>query len=104
MKTVIRESFKETLRLGDNKIKPEHLILTTLVVKNNEVTQVLSEMGSDIEDLTEKLESYLRIKIKNPNIVEPKIIPLNVSSKNSQFFYFIITLQIFIFYLFLFHN
>lgn len=83
MKTVVRESFKETLRLGDNKIKPEHLILTTLLVKNNEVTQVLNEMGSDVDDLAEKLESYLRIKVKNPNIVEPKIIPLNVSSKNA---------------------
>jgi len=82
LKTTIRESFKESIRLGDPKIKPEHLILSVLSIKNTQVSDVLGEMGSDIKDLSEKLEGYLRFKIKNPNIVEVKIVPLSESSKN----------------------
>jgi len=40
-------------------------------------------MGSDVTDLMEKLEGYLRLKIKNPNIVEVKIVPLSESSKHA---------------------
>jgi ATP-dependent Clp protease ATP-binding subunit ClpC len=83
LKVVIRQSFKESIRLGDNKIKPEHLILAVLNQEKNDVFDVLKEMGSDVTDLSEKLEGYLRFKIKNPNIVEVKIIPLSESSKNA---------------------
>ena len=83
LKVVIRQSFKESIRLGDNKIKPEHLILALLNQEKNDVSDVLKEMGSDVTDLSEKLEGYLRFKIKSPNIVEVKIIPLSESSKNA---------------------
>ena len=82
LKTTVRHAFKESLRLGDPKIKPEHLILSVLSLKDTQVNDVLSEMGSDTKDLSEKLEGYLRFKIKNPNIVEVKIVPLSESSKN----------------------
>jgi len=83
LKSTVREAFKESLRLGDPKIKPEHLILSILSLNDNEVISVLKEMGSDVKDLSEKLEGYLRFKIKNPNIVEVKIVPLSESSKNA---------------------
>jgi len=82
LKTTVRQAFKESLRLGDPKIKPEHLILSVLSLKDTQVNSVLLEMGSDVKDLSEKLEGYLRFKIKNPNIVEVKIVPLSESSKN----------------------
>jgi ATP-dependent Clp protease ATP-binding subunit ClpA len=59
LKVVIRQSFKESIRLGDNKIKPEHLILALLNQEKNDVSDVLKEMGSDVTDLSEKLEGYL---------------------------------------------
>ena len=83
LKATIKTAFKESIRLGDSKIKPEHLLLAVLNDNQNEATNVLEEMGSDVEDLSEKLEGYLRFKIKNPNIVEVKIIPLSESSKNA---------------------
>ena len=83
LKSTVREAFKESLRLGDSKIKPEHLVLSILSLKDNQAIDVLKEMGSDIKDLLEKLEGYLRFKIKNPNIVEVKILPLSEPSKNA---------------------
>ena len=49
--------------------------------KNNKTVEVIHEMGSDAILLSEKLESYLRFKIKNPKLIEVKIIPLSETSK-----------------------
>ena len=82
LKATVRGAFKEAIRLGDTKIKPEHLLLSLLNLNENPVSETLNEMGSETKDLMEKLEGYLRFKIKNPIIVEVKIIPLSESSKN----------------------
>ena len=83
LKEIIRGAFREATRLNDNKIKPEHMVLSMLNGQKNEVTEVLEMMGADISDLSEKLEAYLRFKIKNPIIIESKILPLNESAKNA---------------------
>jgi len=77
LKNIIKKAFKEAIRLGDQKIKPEHLFLSILEDKNNKTIEVFNEMGADTKNLSEKLEAYLRIKIRNPKIVEVKIIPLS---------------------------
>ncbi len=83
LKAIMKEAFKESVRFGENKIKPEHLLLSILNLDDNQVIEVLEAMGSDVDDLMEKLEGYLRFKIKNPNIVELKIVPFSESSKNA---------------------
>ena len=83
LKVILKGSFKESIRLGDSKIKPEHILLSVFNDKKNEATEVFEEMGSDVTDLMEKLEGYLRLKVKNPNIVEVKIVPFSESSKNA---------------------
>jgi ATP-dependent Clp protease ATP-binding subunit ClpC len=83
LKIIIKNAFRESLRLGDSKIKPEHILLAIFNDRENGATDVLKEMGSDVNDLMEKLEGYLRFKIKNPIIVEVKIVPLSESSKNA---------------------
>ena len=83
LKVILKGSFKESIRLGDSKFKPEHILLSVFNDKKNEATEVFEEMGSDVTDLMEKLEGYLRLKVKNPNIVEVKIVPFSESSKNA---------------------
>lgn len=83
LRGIFKNAFRESIRLGDSKIKPEHILLAVFNDKENGATEVFEEMGSDVTDLMEKLEGYLRLKIKNPNIVEVKIAPLSESSKNA---------------------
>lgn len=83
LKNVLKKAFREAIRLGDQKIKPEHLFLAILSDKNNKTVEVIQEMGSDAILLSEKLESYLRFKIKNPKLIEVKIIPLSETSKQT---------------------
>jgi ATP-dependent Clp protease ATP-binding subunit ClpC len=83
VKNTIKKAFKEAVRLGDVKIKPEHIFLSILSDNDNMVIDVINAMGSNSDDLSEKLESYLRFKIKNPKLNEVKIIPLSESSKET---------------------
>lgn len=83
LRGIFKNAFRESIRLGDSKIKPEHILLAVFNDKDNGATEVFEEMGSDVTDLMEKLEGYLRLKIKNPTLVEVKIAPLSESSKNA---------------------
>ena len=80
VKDILKNSFKESLRLGDLEINPDHITLALLNDNENNVIEILLTMDFDIEDLSSKLESYLRLKIKNPKL-EKKILPLSKSSK-----------------------
>ena len=80
VKWILKESFKESVRLGSKSIEPEHLMLTLLSDPNNTVVNVLELMGFDVEDLMAKIESFLRLKIKNPQL-EIKLLSLSQTSK-----------------------
>jgi len=54
LKATMKDSFKESVRFGENKIKPEHLLLSILNFDDNQVIEVLEAMGSDVDDLMEK--------------------------------------------------
>jgi ATP-dependent Clp protease ATP-binding subunit ClpC len=80
VKEVLRKSFNESSRLGGNKIEPDHLLLAILDDFDNEAVDVLTAMGTDIEDLSAKIEGYVRLVIKNPEF-EFKLLSLSESSK-----------------------
>lgn len=80
VKWVLKESFKESVRLGGKSIEPEHLILTLLNDSNNTVVDTLEVMGFDVGDLMSKVEGFMRLKIKNPQLTI-KLLSLSRSSK-----------------------
>lgn len=80
VKWLLKESFKESIRLGGKDIEPNHITLALLNDDNN-VVNILETMGHDVEDLGSKIESYLRLKIKNPKF-DIKLLPLSKSSKS----------------------
>ena len=79
---VLTESFKESNRLGYNEITPDHMVLTMLNDYENSVINILNLMGFESEELSSKIESYLRLKIKNPPI-KKKLLSLSESSKRA---------------------
>ena len=80
IKNILKDSFKESVRLGDSEITPNHIVLTILNDNSNIVKDVLFKLGYDSEELSSKIESYLRMKIKNP--YDKKILlALNTTSK-----------------------
>jgi len=80
IKEILKKSFRESTRLGGNKIEPEHLMLSILDDDDSSVIDVLTYMGVDIEDLMSKIEGYVRLKIKNPNNGK-KLLSLSETSK-----------------------
>jgi ATP-dependent Clp protease ATP-binding subunit ClpC len=80
VKEILKKSFKESNRLGGNKIEPEHLLLAILDDGDNLATDILLAMGSDIEDLMAKIEGYIRLKVRNPSN-KVKLLSLSESSK-----------------------
>ena len=80
VRLVLKNSFRESNRLGGHKIEPEHLLLAILDDGDNEAIEVLLNMGSDIEDLLAKIEGYIRLKIRNP-MVGNKLLTFSESSK-----------------------
>jgi ATP-dependent Clp protease ATP-binding subunit ClpC len=81
VKTILKTSFKESFRLGANKIQPDHILISILLDDDNDVVDVLLSMGTDIEDVLSKIESVLRLKETNPQM-KKKLIPLSDSSKS----------------------
>lgn len=80
IKLILKDSFVESVRLNGSRIEPEHIILALLNDSDNNVVEVLLSMDLDVEDLSSKLEGYLRLKIKTPQF-KKKILPLSDSSK-----------------------
>ncbi len=80
IKKILKESFKESVRLNGREITPDHIVITILNDGNNRVITTFEYMGFDTEELSSKIEAYLRLKITNPND-KITLLPLSQSSK-----------------------
>ncbi len=80
VRLILKNSFKESLRLGANKIQPDHILLAILDDNDNDAVDVLTSMGTDLEDVSSRVEGYIRRKTKNPQM-KKRLIPLSSSSK-----------------------
>jgi ATP-dependent Clp protease ATP-binding subunit ClpC len=81
IRIILKESFKESNRLGCSEITPDHLTLAVLNDVGNNVIDILSSIGFDTEELSSKIEAYLRLKLRNPKL-KKGILPLSKSSKS----------------------
>jgi len=77
---IFKESFRESNRLGDVKIRPEHILLAILDNDNN-VVNVLNEMGTDVVDLVALIEGHILTRIGSPPL-KVKLLPFSETSKN----------------------
>jgi len=80
IRKILKEAYIESDRLGCNQITPDHIVMTILNEKQNEVKEILEIMGYDCEEINSKIESYLRLKTKNP-VIKKKLLSLSESSK-----------------------
>jgi len=80
VRTVFKQAFRESNRLGDVKIRPEHILLAILD-DDNRVVSILTDMGTDVEDLLAVLEGYIRYRIGSPPI-KVKLLPFSEPSKS----------------------
>ena len=79
IRKILKEAYIESDRLGCNQITPDHIVMTILNEKQNEVKEILEIMGHDCEEINSKIESYLRLKTKNP-VIKKKLLSLSESS------------------------
>ncbi len=60
VKIIMANSIKEAKNFDDNKVRPEHIILSMLLEDDNECTKVLKKMKIDTSELYDKLSDYVR--------------------------------------------
>ena len=81
VRSIFKEAFKESTRLGDVKIRPEHVLLSILNDKDNDVVDILLEMGTDVDDLLSIVEGNILSSVGSPPM-KRKLLPFSESSKS----------------------
>ena len=74
---------KEAKSFDDVKVRPEHIILATLLDDDNEAVKALKKMGVDTAELYDKISDYLRKVVVAPRVVNTsrKTLPFSDESK-----------------------
>jgi ATP-dependent Clp protease ATP-binding subunit ClpC len=62
VKNILKSSFQEASRFGEKEIKPEHLTLALLNDNDNNVLDIFSEMGVNIDNLLNRIDGYIELK------------------------------------------
>ena len=80
VRSIFKDAFKESTKLGDVKIRPEHILLAILVDSGNRVIEVLLDMGTDVDDLQSIVTGNILSSVSSPPM-KPKILPFSEPSK-----------------------
>ena len=82
VKIIISESMKEAKSFDDVKLRPEHIVLSILMDKDNECVSVLEKLKIDPIEYYDKISDYLRKNIFNPVVqTDKKTIPFSEETK-----------------------
>jgi len=68
VKIIITNAKEEAKKLADNKIRPEHIILSILINDENECVNVLKKLKLDSSDLYDKLVDHIRQSDLTPRV------------------------------------
>jgi ATP-dependent Clp protease ATP-binding subunit ClpA len=60
VKMIMTQAIREAKEHDDNRIKPEHVILSMMIDNDNECVQALNLMGVDTFDLYDKISDFTR--------------------------------------------
>lgn len=69
VKSIINQAIKEAKSFDDVKVRPEHIILSTLLDNDNDTVKILKSLNIETSDLYDKLGDYVRKTITSPSIV-----------------------------------
>jgi len=69
VKAIINQAIKEAKSFDDVKVRPEHIILSTLLDNDNDTVKILKSLNIETGDLYDKLSDYIRKTINSPSIV-----------------------------------
>ena len=69
VKSIINQAIKEAKSFDDVKVRPEHIILSTLLDNDNDTVKILKSLNIETSDLYDKLSDYVRKTINAPSIV-----------------------------------
>jgi ATP-dependent Clp protease ATP-binding subunit ClpC len=84
VKSIINQAIKEAKSFDDVKVRPEHIVLSTLLDNDNDTVKVLKNMGIETGDLYDKLADYIRKTVNAPSIVTNtrKTLPMSNETAN----------------------
>jgi ATP-dependent Clp protease ATP-binding subunit ClpC len=68
VKIIMSHSVKEAKSFDDNKVRPEHIILSILVDNDNECTKILKTLKIDSIDLYDRIGDFLRQNDLTPRV------------------------------------
>jgi ATP-dependent Clp protease ATP-binding subunit ClpC len=84
VKAIINQAIKEAKSFDDVKVRPEHIILSTLLDNDNDTVKILKSLNIETGDLYDKLSDYIRKTINSPSIVTNTRKSLPMSSETAK--------------------
>jgi len=83
VKIIMNHSVKEAKSFEDNKVRPEHIILSILVDNDNECIKVLKLLNIDTVDLYDRVSDFLRQTDLTPRVTNTtrKTLPFSDETK-----------------------
>jgi ATP-dependent Clp protease ATP-binding subunit ClpC len=86
VKLIMRKSIKEAESFDDNKVRPEHIILSMINDDDNECILILKRLKIDTSELHDKISDFLRKNDLTPRVTHIKRNKLPLSEETKLIF------------------
>jgi ATP-dependent Clp protease ATP-binding subunit ClpC len=86
VKIIITNATKEAKNFDDNKLRPEHIILSMLNDNNNTCTTILNKLNIDVDELYDRIVDFIKRNDVSPKIkINKRVIPFSDETKKLIF-------------------